>query len=133
MDILSHAIAGACTGAAFGRPGLGAAIAVLPDIPLVGKRRDKPPVIYVVLHSLPFVVVASLVGSLWGFGVLCFFCLLSHIILDLPTHGKRWAPTLLWPWKRKLIYWEEWEFFNKPWMWGLLLTVLWSNLWIQFW
>lgn len=127
MDVFSHAIAGACTGAVVGRPLLGAALAVLPDVAAVGPRRLHPGALYNLTHSLLFLALVPALASLWGFGGLAYFCIVSHLILDMPTHGDDWAPTLMWPSKfRYSIGHDEWEWFNETWWFGLLLTFLWS-------
>ena len=130
MDIISHVIAGAATGAAFGHPVLGAIIAVIPDLPIMGPRVEEPPKLYMISHSLIFLLSASLFFAFFGIGWLVFFCLASHLVLDLPTHGYQWSPRLMYP-SRYPIYWlEEWEFFNSSWLLGLLITILWSSVWI---
>lgn len=130
MDIISHALAGAATGTAFGRPFTGALLAVIPDLPIMGPRRQEPPLLYEVCHSLWFVVLASCIGALSGNGLLVLCCIGSHLVLDIPTHGPKWAPKLLWP--NRVIYYtcEEWEFFNRSWFVGASITLLWCFLWL---
>lgn len=131
MDILSHAAAGAATGAAFGRPVWGALIAVVPDIPIFGPRRRKPSVLYKMTHTLLFVLIAAVLGAVLGVGWLVFFCLLSHLTLDIPTHGMQWAPRVLYPYSHKpLLNCGEWEFFNRQWFVGLGITIGWIITWL---
>jgi hypothetical protein len=130
MDIFSHGIAGAATGTAFGKPLTGAALAMLPDIMLLGKRRPAPTQLYNVTHSLLFIIITSLIGQLWDYGAFVFWVLISHIILDLPTHGKQWGPCLLYPLQKRFSFGQEWEFFNRSWLTGMLLTIIWSCIWV---
>lgn len=132
MDIFSHAIAGACTGAAWGRPLTGALVAVLPDAVLYGPRRRLPTPLYNLCHSLLFLGAATWVASFWELHWLVYFCLLSHIFLDAPTHGVTWAPPLFYPFHntRFNIWHDEWEWGNETWLFGLLLTCLWSIAWL---
>lgn len=133
MDIFSHALAGACTGAAWGRPFTGAALAVLPDIALIGPRKRLPPLFYNVAHSFLFLALVTAIASLFGLGLMAYLCVFSHLLLDAPTHNDNWAPPLLWPIPgRCSIAHEEWEFFNLTWWFGFSLTLLWSLMWITF-
>ena len=131
MDIVSHAVAGAATGHIFGQPLLGAAIAVLPDLMLFGPRRKEPPFLYDVTHSLLCVVVLGALGGLLGTW-LPLWALLSHLALDLPTHGPRWAPVLAFPLSRqRYSFGEEWEWGSRSWFNGLALTIIWSAACLQ--
>ena len=130
MDIFSHALAGAATGFAFNNPILGAVIAVTPDIPIFGPRKENPPLLYKFTHSILFLIIGVIVGSFYNVGALVFYCLFSHLLLDIPTHGPVWAPRLLWPYGGIMVAAKEWEFFNRTWYYGLALTVTWSTLWI---
>lgn len=133
MDIISHALAGAATGHAFGAPIVGAVFGVLPDLVLGYKRVNKPTQPYNLTHSLAFATFTPLAWGLYFGGQqgwLVFFALLSHLILDLPTHGKTWAPMLLYPYPRRFSLGSEWEWFNKVWWRGFALTLLWSLLWL---
>lgn len=131
MDVFSHAVAGACTGAFFGHPVLGAVAAASPDVMLIGKRKTNPPELYDATHSIAFLAILTSIGSLFGLGYLFFFSYLSHLLLDMPTHGKEWAPPLLWPFaSKRYSYGTEWEFFNTSWKRGFFLTLLWSSIWL---
>lgn len=130
MDIFSHAIAGACTGSAFGRPVLGAVIAIIPDIPIFGPRRDAPSNWYKVTHSVLFLIVGEFIGRMYGVSFFVFSCLGSHIILDITTHGRTWYPRLFWPIQYCIYSGTEWEFFNRSWWIGAFLTILWCFLWL---
>lgn len=129
MDIFSHALAGACAGLLFNKPLLGAVIAVVPDLALGIKRKHRPSSVYDFTHSLLFVLLAVVgawltVGAM--FAMLTWLCLLSHLFLDVPTHGKQWAPPLLFPFfDYRVSAGEEWEFFNASWKRGFVLTILW--------
>lgn len=134
MDIITHAIAGAATGGAFGRPLLGAVVAVLPDSALwLRPRLALPPLLYRAAHGLlaPF-VLAALTMMFFGPAVsnVVFFAWLSHIVLDVPTHGPEWAPRLFWPDERPVFtQFEEWEWFNPSWYLGFRITLIWIGLW----
>lgn len=129
MDILSHAAAGAATGALFGHPVAGALVAVAPDAVLGVRRKLFPGYAYNVTHGLPFLCVVSLAISLWSMswaGTVAA-CLLSHLALDIPTHAETWAPPLLFPFRTtRYSMGNEWEFFNESWWRGFWLTVTWS-------
>lgn len=131
MDIISHAVAGAATGAVFGHPLTGAVVAVLPDLPIFGKRKATPPTLYKFSHSLLAVVLVGLIGSTVGLavGLAAGFAYLSHILLDSITHSETWAPKWLWP---SVVNVnppsDEWEFFNAPWWRGFEITLVYSVL-----
>lgn len=117
MDVISHAVAGASVGSAFGRPVLGAVFGVIPDVVLGIHRKAAPNIGYDFTHSLAFVLVVALVCvTLLGTWV-PVLAVLSHILLDLPTHGLKWAPPLLYPLSRKRYSFgnTEWEWFNYTW------------------
>ena len=127
MDLVSHVVAGAFTGYSFGYPVTGAVFGILPDLVLGFKRRRFPTQAYNLTHSLAF---CAAVGVLW-WGItgslVAFFAVLSHIVLDLPTHGRYWAPMLFYPILRKRFsFGEEWEWFSESWFIGLIVTVIWS-------
>ncbi len=132
MDIVSHAVAGAAVGAAYGRPVLGAVCGVLPDLVLLTpKRLTLPPARYSATHSALFVAGAGVLGWLAFATVVPLLAVLSHILLDLPTHGRRWGPQLLYPFSHRVYsYGTEWEWFNRSWRQGLVLTLLWSLAWL---
>lgn len=134
MDIVSHALAGAATGSLWGRPFLGAAVAAAPDLVLGLRRRASPTLAYNLTHTLLFPWVASGIAVQIGgrpLGWLVLWCLLSHLVLDVPTHGKEWAPTLLWPFSsRRFSLGSEWEFFNASWSRGLDITIAWCAIWL---
>lgn len=133
MDIVNHAAAGAATGLYFGSPVIGAIVAVIPDIILIGERRKNPPKVYTFFHSLLFLFICSFIAFLFGFGEVVFFALLSHLILDIPTHGKQWSPQLLWPISKcRFSKFQEWEFGNSSWYYGLLINLAWSTTWVLF-
>ena len=132
MDIVSHAVAGACTGAAFGRPILGAVFGVLPDVVIATKSRLQLPTEgYNFTHSLTFLLFFGLMGGGMFQSWVPFLALLSHLVLDIPTHGRIWAPPLLYPFNdRRFSLGEEWEWFNASWLKGLTLTIIWSGAWL---
>lgn len=134
MDIISHAVAGAATGLAFGDPVLGALVAMFPDIPLLFRERlKKPPEFYVFTHSLFFLFGVSglLIWYDGHLGYLVFFCTLSHLVLDIPTHSSTWAPKLLMPFSNvHFSHFKEWELFNASWYNGLILTIIWCIIWL---
>jgi membrane-bound metal-dependent hydrolase YbcI (DUF457 family) len=128
MDIVTHAVVGAATGAAFGRPFAGMAFAVLPDLFLFSvKRRDTPTAAYNASHSFAGLVLVTILAGLYApsLGGVAFFAYASHIVLDVPTHGERWAPPLMWPSKRRYSMGDEWEWFNYSWFHGAFLAILW--------
>lgn len=130
MDILSHALAGAATGQMFGRPVLGAAIAVSPDLVLGVARKATPSAGYNATHSVLFTVLSTLAAALLfspAVAALVGLALLSHLVLDVPTHGKLWGPPLMYPFSaRRFSCGNEWEFFNQSWARGFLYTSIWS-------
>lgn len=131
MDLLCHSIAGASTGLAFGEPVLGAVIACTPDLVLGIKRRKKPNEAYNLTHSLFGVALIALILGFFINPFLAFFCLLSHIALDIRTHGKHWSPTLWYPFSKKRCFPSiEWEFFNESWCNGLKIVAIWSYIWL---
>lgn len=131
MDLITHAVVGAITGLVWQQPVFGAVIAVLPDLTLFSiKRQEHPTRLYNATHSLIGLAVVSAVAEIWApeFTHLVFFCYVSHLVLDLPTHGEYWAPTLLYPHPRRFRMGQcgEWEFFNVNWYRGLIYASLWS-------
>ena len=130
MDIFSHAIAGASVGLAFGNPWLGAAMGIAPDLVLGLRRRPLPTQLYNATHSVLSIIAVGL--PIWLiFGTpIPLLALLSHLLLDLPTHGKEWAPTLFYPLSEtRYVYGEEWEWFSESWYVGLCFTIIWSAAW----
>lgn len=126
MDIVTHAIVGAAIGSSFGHPIIGGISAIVPDIVLGIKRRHKPTNIYDFTHSflglfamsIPFYFLND--QSIF---LAVFFGVLSHIGLDVITHGKQWAPPLLFPAFSRFTLADEWEFGNRPWCFGLLASI----------
>lgn len=128
MDIVTHAVVGAATGGAFGRPFTGAFFAILPDLFLFSvKRRDTPTAAYNASHSLAGLVLVAGLAALYEpvLGAVAFFAYASHLWLDVPTHGKQWAPPLMWPSKHRYSIGQEWEWFNSSWWYGLFLATIW--------
>lgn len=132
MDILSHAVAGASAGAAFGQPVMGAACGVAPDLALfTWQRLAQPTAAYNAAHSALVLGCAGLLALALFATVVPLLALLSHILLDLPTHGKQWAPPLLYPFsEQRYSFGTEWEWFNRSWWQGLVLTLIWSLAWL---
>jgi membrane-bound metal-dependent hydrolase YbcI (DUF457 family) len=133
MDVFSHAIAGFTVGLAYGNPLLGAVVAVLPDLPLIGPRRSKPTILYDLTHTLAFLALVG--GAAWVAtgSPLVFLALASHLILDVPTHGKTWGPMLLYPLTRHRFAPDgpDWEWFSQRWLFGLAITFVWIYGWIM--
>lgn len=126
MDILSHAIAGASSGAVFGRPILGMVFGVLPDVVLGVQRKAHPSVLYNLTHSWLAVAVAGIAAVAFDTAA-PILAVVSHIVLDLPTHGKQWAPPLLFPFSAKRYSMgDDWEWGNASWQRGLIVTFIWS-------
>lgn len=131
MDVITHAAVGAATGAVFGYPVAGAVAGVLPDVVLGIRRRAAPNLAYNLTHSVFFATLVAVVLVLVDRGLAGAVCaaLVSHITLDLPTHGRTWAPTLFYPFTRKRFsYGNEWEWFSQDWWHGLWLALLWSDI-----
>jgi membrane-bound metal-dependent hydrolase YbcI (DUF457 family) len=134
MDIVSHAAAGAATGAVAGHPWWGAFFGVLPDLVLGYKRIARPTAQYLWTHSLCFLLLVwFLVLFFLGdtIAMVALLALVSHVALDIPTHGSEWAPRLFYPfWDHpfSLSHGGEWEWFNSVWWEGFLYTVIWITL-----
>jgi membrane-bound metal-dependent hydrolase YbcI (DUF457 family) len=107
---------------------LGAVFGVLPDLVLSAKRTAFPPERYNMTHSLVFVGMVGAIAG-WATGsVVPLLALLSHIVLDIPTHGRIWAPPLLYPWRdTRYSAGAEWEWFSRSWWIGLIITFIWSG------
>lgn len=132
MDIVSHAVAGAAVGAYYNHPYIGAIVGAMPDLVLGFKRLEAPTRLYRFTHSVDYLALAT--GFGWGLlngpgAALFFFATLSHLLLDVPTHGPLWAPRLLYPWDWHCKCFTEWEFFNGPWMFGLFILWCWCSIW----
>lgn len=129
MDIITHAVAGAYTGSFFGHPIAGAIAGIAADLPIMRvKRYPSPPPAYNATHSLAAAVIVGIAGyALYGNAGL-FLAYLSHLYLDLFTHGKEWGSMLLYPLPKRFSFMPEWEFFNSSFYLGLFLAVLWSVL-----
>ena len=134
MDVVTHGLVGAATGFYFGHPVAGAAIAVAPDLVLGITRRKLPSQAYNATHSALVLTLAAAFAigvAPDPLGWLVLWCWLSHLTLDVPTHGTQWAPPLLYPLHQKRFSaGSEWEFFNRTWQRGALLSILWSVAWI---
>ncbi len=135
MDIVTHALAGAATGAAFGRPVLGAVVAVVPDSALwLRPRLAAPPPLYRAAHGgLAPVLISTFCLMLFGpeIALVVFWAWASHIVLDIPTHGKLWSPRLFWPDETPVFeQFQEWEWFNRSWFTGLGIALIWSAVWL---
>lgn len=131
MDIITHAVVGAITGATMGHPIIGAVAAVVPDSALwLGRRPARPPALYSAAHGLLApCLFAAITMALFGplISAVVFFSWLSHIVLDIPTHEGEWSPRLFWPDTRPVFAgYEEWEWFNEAWWFGLLIAGIWS-------
>jgi len=127
MSSLSHAVAGASAGYIFGQPALGALCGVLPDLVLNIRRLLLPSELYNFTHSLAFAGLVGLAGVQFGTAVPSL-AILTHLALDVPTHGSTWAPPLLYPLRRRYSLGAEWEWFTRSWWTGLGLTFNWSLL-----
>lgn len=136
MDIVSHALAGYAVGEYFGHPLIGTFAGMTPDICLGIKRRRKPSATYDFTHSIAFLLITSTVALVtlsYSVALTISFALLSHILLDIPTHGEKWAPPLLFPISRQRasLFGLEWEWFNLAWWRGLCFTFIWIFLWVH--
>ena len=130
MDVVSHALAGAASGAVFGHPIIGAIVAVLPNSVLGLQRRKAPPVAYRYSHSvltaLCVPAALALLPLQHTIPLAVALAWLSHIALDVPTHGELWAPRLMYPFSQfKLGNFIEWEFGSRTWYFGSFLTLVW--------
>lgn len=129
MDIFTHAIVGAATGALFGRPIAGAVVAVAPDLVLGFKRKLWPTLLYDLTHS-PIIVSLLLFGTTVNYdpklSACLILCYLTHIILDVVTHDTEWAPQLFAPFTDlRFGTNNNWEWFNRPWWGGFFLSLGW--------
>lgn len=126
MDVVNHTIAGAATGALFGHPILGAIAGALPDVMLIGPRRQTPPVSYDLAHSPLMLWAAGLVSVLLGSWAV-IAAVASHLFLDLFTHGREWGPLLAYPLSdHRYSLGDEWEWFSSSWWRGFWITLAWS-------
>lgn len=127
MDIFSHAVVGAATGALYGQPLLGALVAIAPDLAIAGPRKLKPTHLYKASHSLFAIFLVSCVALPFGkdIALVAVLSYASHIFLDAITHCREWQPRFLWPSDVPLGFkgTQEWEFFNASWFLGLLVAV----------
>jgi hypothetical protein len=136
MDVFTHALVGAVTGSTWGHPVLGAVVAVLPDLPIwYGKRRATPPAAYKALHSYTLALAFGLLTYLLvgvAAGATVFACWLSHLALDIPTHGPTWAPRLVWPsdWHLPCKEEQEWEWLNRSWWIGFCYSLFWIGIFL---
>lgn len=130
MDIFSHAAAGASVGWAFGRPIVGALWGVIPDLVLGFKRRLYPNELYNYTHSFVFLLAVGSMGVAFG-SLVPFLAVLSHLILDVPTHGKQWGPMLFYPNRKRFGMGYEWEWFDGTWWIGFIITVVWCFIWVS--
>lgn len=132
MDLFSHALSGAAMGSFFGHPIVGAISACIPDLCLGIKRVSEPPRSYTFTHSFLFCGLAGAIGIWLGFGVVPLIGVLSHILIDIPTHGFKFGPQLLYPFSDKRVKgFSDWEFFNRTWWAGVFILTVWSGLWIM--
>lgn len=128
MDAVNHALAGAAAGMVFGHPVIGAIFGVLPDIVAIGKRREVPSKLYDFTHSLLGIGLFGLVGTYLTGSLAPLVAIMSHLLLDLPTHGEEWAPPLLYPFDpHRFSMGEEWEWFNMSWGLGFLINFCWIS------
>jgi membrane-bound metal-dependent hydrolase YbcI (DUF457 family) len=132
MDLFNHAIAGASVGLAFGNPWLGAFMGVAPDLVLGPRRRRLPTGAYNATHSIITTTILGLPIWIIFKTPIPLLALYSHLLLDLFTHGKVWAPPLFYPLSnRRYTFNQEWEWFNESWFLGLFITIAWSSAWLE--
>jgi len=125
MDIFTHAVVGAVAGLQVNHPIVGAIAGVMPDVVLGVNRKLAPNIAYKLTHSLLICAVCSLLLIAYTpYGVAVLAGWLSHIILDIPTHGKQWAPMPLYPFSNFAFrYFNEWEWLDATWFKGLALAI----------
>lgn len=119
MDGLTHLI----MAAAVTTDPLAIVFAVLPDAPLANAelkraRLPAPPTAYLWTHSFwPVIALAFF----WPDAAFCWW---SHIVLDIMTHDRVFAPRLLYPlpWRMRAPF-GEWEYFNRSWFLGAGVTL----------
>lgn len=133
MDIISHAIAGYAAGYAAGNPVGGMIAGIAPDMVLPLRRIAEPPVAYNITHSLTFILSVGALCYVLSGSLAVMLGLLSHLLLDIPVHGKIWAPPLLFPFKQTRFspFGLEWEWFNDIWWVGCTINILWCILCVQ--
>jgi hypothetical protein len=116
MDILTHA----ALGWAVSPSPECVAGSILPDVALLGHRRGQsPPLAYRWTHSILFAAAIAPLSPQAALGIL------THIALDIPTHGVKFATQPFYP----LAGWHlatatEWEFWNRTWITAALLVAL---------
>lgn len=137
MDTATHALLGGVIGASAGvlapqgtEPlvvvAACALVATLPDSPLIAYRTrvPHPPRSYLWAHSIwPVIAIWFCVGPIYGAAYL------SHILIDIPTHGPAWSARLFYPIRWHFACFEEWEWGNASWRNGLVITILLGFLW----
>ncbi len=81
-------------------------------------------------HSLLFVLLSGIVAAIYGadIALTVMLALVSHLVLDVTTHGVEWNPRLLFPILNEpaITFGVEWEWFNLSWWYGYLTMILWS-------
>ncbi len=117
MDVLTHALAGFAIGLKTGQPLTGIAFAIMPDLALGIRRKNEPNTAYRITHSIWFVL-----SFVWW--KTAFLAVLSHIFIDIFTHGSKWNPRLFFPFDFHFSCFKEWEFGNTTYFLGLITTVL---------
>lgn len=121
---MTHAVVGAVAGSLVNQPFVGALAGVLPDAVLGVKRRIHPNIAYKLTHSVLICLACSLtLIEYTPYGVAVLLGWLSHILLDIPTHGKQWAPMPIYPISTFAFrYFNEWEWLDETWFKGLALA-----------
>jgi len=119
MDTVTHIAVGLSVGSVTGNY-IGCAVAsVLPDLSLVGTRKEKPDILYKTLHSvLPVIFLLLFHSSDTAVAYLL------HIVVDSICHGTDFSPRVLFPMSDRPLFKgiEEWEFFNRSWVVGMALS-----------
>lgn len=118
MDALVHGCVGLMLGIKCGDIAGCILFSVISDISFSMGRKEKPDRCYKVLHSI------------WPIAILYPFypyyaeAMALHIIVDIVCHGNDFAPRLFYPLNYHFWSIGEWEYFNKAWTTGLILSLV---------
>jgi len=125
MDIFTHFAVGFATGTVIDKPITCGVIAILPDVFLFSfKRLKNPTILYKISHTVWIPLFICIFNPIYALAYL------SHIVLDVFTHGGKWKTEPFLPIKLNFGNFHEWEFFNKSYLIGLIISILWITIFL---